>query len=501
MSLSDNVGSKKSWWAVAAIPLVLAALAMASPTPSAPKDVDHDAAVAVSDAQSLSKAFRGAAKIAQPSVVMIQKSAAMPASAKGPAPSAPDIFKGSPFGKQFREMPELRRFFEQLPEMPRQQPGGIGSGVIYDASGLILTNHHVVSGGGKVTVRLQDGREFEAVEVKSDPKTDVAVVRIENAENLTAMKLGDSDRMDIGDWVLALGQPFGLEGTVTAGIVSAKSRGIGITDREEFIQTDAAINPGNSGGPLVNLAGEVIGINTAISSRTGGNQGVGFAIPINLAKWVADQLVSDGAVRRAYLGVVIQPVTHELAKQFDVKARQGVLVSEVQADSPAEKAGVKPGDVIVEFDGKTISSPRELQSLVERSAASERHPLTIVRDGQQVILKVTCDVRSEDEVVPSSEGPEVGKLGLELSNLTPDVAEKLGVKGMEGVVITSVQPNGPAAKAGLSTGDVIVQVNRKPVRSVEDVTKAMQEEDNEQGTLLLVRSERGSRFVVIHPAS
>ena len=253
-----------------------------------------------------------------------------------------------------------------MPNIPRGEPGGesgsVGSGVIIDPSGIILTNNHVVDGGGKIIVRLHDGREFDAIDVKTDPKTDLAIVRIKGAGTLPAAKLGNSDDMQVGDWVLALGDPFGLEGTVTAGIVSAKGRGLGITARENFIQTDAAINPGNSGGPLVNLDGEVVGINTAIASQTGGYQGVGFAVPSNLAKWVSEQLIANGTVRRAYLGVGIQPVTQELAKQFGVQGQQGVRGRRRAADTPAAAAGVKPGDVIVEFAGKPVANPQELQA-------------------------------------------------------------------------------------------------------------------------------------------
>ncbi|MCH5373751.1 MAG: trypsin-like peptidase domain-containing protein [Planctomycetes bacterium] len=277
-------------------------------------------------------------------------------------------FEGTPFGDLFKDTPFGDGFrFEMPPGDQVPHGGGLGSGVIIDPSGLVLTNNHVVAGGGQVSVRLYDGREFSASQVWTDPKTDIAVVKLDGAKDLTAAKLGNSDMVSIGDWVLALGQPFGLESTVTAGIISAKHRGIGITARDNFLQTDAAINPGNSGGPLVNLNGEVIGVNTAISSRSGGNDGIGFAIPINLAKWVANQLAKEGVVHRAYLGVGIQPVSQKLADQFHVKPREGVVVTDVFPNTPAAKAGVKSGDVIVEFAGVAVSSPQELQTLVEQA--------------------------------------------------------------------------------------------------------------------------------------
>ena len=272
----------------------------------------------------------------------------------------------------------------------------MGSGVVIDADGLILTNNHVVAGGGEVTVRFHDGREYKAAQVWTDPKTDIAVVKLDGVSDLVTAKMADSDSVAIGDWVLALGQPFGLESSVTAGIISAKHRGIGITARENFLQTDAAINPGNSGGPLVNLDGEVIGINTAISSRSGGNDGIGFAVPINLAKWVAQQLAEGGTVQRAYLGVGIQPVTQKLADQYHVKPGLGVVVTETFPNTPASKAGLESGDVIVEYAGIRVDSPSELQVVVERSEIGRPHVLSIVRGGKQMDLKFTPEVQPSE---------------------------------------------------------------------------------------------------------
>jgi serine protease Do len=380
-----------------------------------------------------------------------------------------------------------------------------GSGVIVDPSGVVLTNNHVVAGGGKIMVRLQDGREFKAVDIKTDPKTDLAVLRIEGAGKLPAARLGDSSKVEIGDWVLALGQPFGLEGTVTAGIVSAKERGLGITDREDFIQTDAAINPGNSGGPLVDLDGEVIGINTAISSNNGGYQGVGFAIPANLAKWVGGQLETAGKVQRAYLGVGIQLVTQPLADQFKIKVHEGVIVTEVRSHSPAAKAGLKLGDVILDFAGKAVTSPRQLQGLVEMCKVGSSEPLTILRDGKQMTLNVNCAAQPADYGVArtGSEGivkPETShfeKLGIQVADLTPPVAEQLGIKTEHGVVITDVRAGSPADRAGLTSGMVITQANRQAVKTVDDFRKALDAKSLTKGALLLVRSAAGSRFVVI----
>ncbi len=466
-------------------------------------------------AKEMSAAFHDAASKVLPSVVMITNSPATEkpnARKSAPDQNSQDIpfgLKGTPFGDLFNN-PQLRQFFKEfhsgaMPEMPEHGMIGAGSGVIVDPAGVILTNRHVVAGGGNVMVRLQDGREFKAVDIRTDRKTDLAVLRIEGAGTLPAARLGDSGKVEIGDWVLALGQPFGLEGTVTAGIVSAKDRGIGIADREDFIQTDAAINPGNSGGPLVDLDGEVIGINTAISTNSGGYQGVGFAVPSNLAKWVGGQLETAGKVRCAYLGVGIQMVSQPLAEQFKLKVHEGVIVTEVRADTPAAKAGVKPSDVILDFAGKAVSDPRQLQGLVEMSKVGSSEPLTILRDGKQLTLNVYCAEQPADLGTAGMESQGSGaaenahfeKLGIQVADLTAPVAEQLGVKTEHGVVITDVRSGSPADLAGLTSGMVITEANRQPIKTVDDFRKAMGAKPLEKGLLLLLHSAEGSRFVVI----
>lgn len=465
-------------------------------------------------AESLSAAFHNASEKVLPSVATITNTPAREGRTKD-LQSAPnegneelDPLEGTPFGEFFRGNPELRHFFRgipQMPSVPRREIRGMGSGVIIDPSGIVLTNNHVVDGGGKVTVRLADGREFPAKEVKTDPRTDLAVVRIEGTGPFPAAKLGDSDAVTVGDWVLALGQPFGLEGTVTAGIISAKGRGLGIAPRENFLQTDAAINPGNSGGPLVNLRGEVIGVNTAISTQNGGYQGVGFAIPVNLAKWVSQQLVEKGKVRRAYLGIVIQPVTQQLAEQFSVKVREGALVTEVPDNTPAGKAGIKAGDIIVEFAGKKVNSPQDLQAVVEESKIGSSQPLVVVRDGKRLTLSAIPDEQPADYGLArggkgsfgGAERSRFDKLGIQAKTLTAQRAKELGVKAEHGVEITEVRPGSLADEVGLERGMVIVEANRKPVRSTDDLRNAVEKQSLEKGLLLLVQSERGSRFVVI----
>jgi serine protease Do len=507
----------RSWfWVVACV--AIAGFLAAETVPwsaAAPKDTDPPAATSSSGqaadyAKTLSKAFREAAGKVLPAVVAIQNrpSVAERAGPRGPSPDDEDS-PDSPFGELFRNNPDLRRFFHDMPRTNPRGPGGqalsIGSGVIIDPAGVILTNNHVVDGSGKVVVRLTDGREFTAVEIKKDPKTDLAIVRIKGASNLKAARLGDSDKMAVGDWVLALGEPFGLEGTVTAGIISAKGRPLGPGTRADFIQTDAAINPGSSGGPLINLDGEVIGINTAIHTRTGANDGVGFAVPSSLAKWVADQLVKGGSVKRAFLGVAIQPLTQQMAEQFGVKVREGILVADVRPDSPAAAAGLKAGDVIVKFDGKPVADVQQLVGLVDRSPIDKERTVEIMREGKRQDISVTLR-EQPSEYGLAARGPErsgkpeparIDRLGLQVDALTKEVADQLGLKAGEGVVVTEVAPGGLAGRAGVAAGDVIIQVNRKPVKSAGDFKKALEAQPVSKGVLLLIRTSEGSRFVAI----
>jgi serine protease Do len=421
----------------------------------------------------------------------------------------------------FRNDPRFQDLFRQFGQAPRGRRGGRnmfvppqrakGSGVIIDAKGVILTNNHVVSGAEEVVVKLADGREFVAKEVKTDPKSDVAVVKIE-ADDLTAAPIGDSDQMQIGDWVLAVGSPFGLDASVTAGIVSAKDRGPGINDREDFIQTDAAINPGNSGGPLVNLSGQVVGINTAISSRGGGNDGVGFAIPVNMAKWVAEQLLASGKVERSYLGVGIQPVTSALAEQFGTKVGHGVLVNNVFPNSPGEKAGLKAGDVILKVGGKDVVSPQQLQGVVEQLPAGKKTEFVLLRDGKEVDLGVAVAAMPADYgTTVVSDKEEGGKkeekkdsasfedLGLEVGPLTNDVREQLEYpEGVKGVVITRVEEGSPAQLAGLDAGVVVERVGKSNVTDVDGFRKAVEAAKKEgKNVLLLVRTPQGGRFLTL----
>jgi serine protease Do len=506
-------GRKAQVWVVGLAMLALAGWAVAAAGPRTTttkggegKAPSPDTQRALDYANAMSNTFREAANRVLPQVVHISVSGEVAQRRESHGRDPGDLFEGTPFGDLFRNNPELRRFFKEVPSRPQQFTGN-GSGIIIDPSGIILTNAHVVAGNGKIMVRLHDGREFPGTDVKRDERTDLAVLRIRGAGKLPAARLGDSDKVQVGDWVLALGEPFGLEGTVTAGIVSATSRTIGITHEGSLLQTDAAINPGNSGGPLVNLAGEVIGVNTAISSSSGGNQGVGFAIPVNLAHWVSEQLIAHGTVQRAYLGVMIQPVTAPLAAKFDVPVHQGVLVGQVQPQSPAAKAGLQAGDIITEFAGKKVTAPSDLQERVAASKIGSTQPMTILRNGERMDLKVDLQEQpSGYGMTTGEEGQEGGQepsrfdqLGMQVEPLTADVAKQLQMTGQQGVVITDVQSGSPADRAGLTSGMVITQADRKPVKSPDDLRAVLSSKSLKDGVLLLVRDSHGARFVVVNP--
>lgn len=475
------------------------------------KDAD-----ALAHAKALSRAFRNAAEATLPTVVQITtkskpRQASRSRGGENPLKGSPfEMFEGTPFERFFE-------FDENGEVSPRGQipRSGLGSGVIIDSSGLILTNNHVVAGADEVTVKLSDGREFEGMDIKTDPRTDLAVLRISGASSLPAAKLGNSDALEIGDWVIAIGNPFGLESTVSSGIISAKGRQVEEGQRTSFLQTDAAINPGNSGGPLINLDGEVIGINTAIATNSGSFQGVGFAIPVNTAKWISEQLIQRGAVQRAYLGISIGPVTAERVQQFGLKEeqREGVFVGEVFPDTPAANAGLQPGDVVLEFAGRRVRNPAELQGHVERTPLDQTQPMRIVRDGREQTLQVTVKSLPEEFGVASANHPPSGpaksadpgryndeKLGLEVAELTPQLAKQAGYEGYRGVLVAGIDDSGPAAESRLRRGALVMNVgrNRTPVASLDEYKAAVEKESLEKGVLLLVRFPGGGQdFVTI----
>ncbi|RMG09989.1 MAG: DegQ family serine endoprotease [Planctomycetota bacterium] len=454
-------------------------------------------------AQRLSQAFSKVARRATPAVVFIEVerevegSGAVPFEFNDPF----DLFNDDFFERFFRHRMPQGRPHSQPRQRPHFKQRGQGSGFIVSRDGTILTNNHVVGGADTIRVKLPDGRQFSAKVVGTDPQTDVAVIRLEgDVGDLPTLPLGDSDRLQVGEWVLAVGNPFGLAQTVTAGIVSAKGRSrMGIVDYEDFIQTDAAINPGNSGGPLLNLRGEVVGINTAIFSRSGGYQGIGFAIPVNLARRVEQQLVETGKVTRGYLGVLIQDLTPELAESLGISGRKGVVVSEVSQGSPAAEAGLEVGDVILSLDGKTVEDVNWLRNTVSMTPPGTAVRLRVFRDGSERELSVTLGTLPANASAQSQsrEAEEGSAFGITAGELTPDLAKQLGLPLGQGVVVRSVDPDSPAALAGISPGDVIVRVGSTEVHSLADYQKAMGEAEKAGRVLLLVKNRQGARFVVL----
>jgi serine protease Do len=393
-----------------------------------------------------------------------------------------DFFRGRDlpdfFGDDF-----FRRFFgDQHPREFRQK--SLGSGFIIDKEGYIITNNHVVERAEQIKVRLSDGKEYDARVIGTDPKTDLALIKIKAAGSLPVAHLGDSDKLEVGEWVVAIGNPFGLEQTVTTGIISAKGRVIGAGPYDDFLQTDASINPGNSGGPLFNLKGEVVGINTAIVA---GGQGIGFAIPVNMAKALLPQL-KKGKVVYGYLGVYIQDITPELAASFGLKEAKGVLVSDVTPDSPAKKAGVNKGDVILEYDGKQVEDKGQLTKMVGRTTIGKKVKLVVLRDKEQKTLWVTIGELSEKQVTAAAPKPEeTDRWGIKVQDISPDMAAHLGLPSNAGVVIAEVDPGSPAGEENLQPGDVIIEVEHNQIKGLADFRQYIESYKKQKTLLLTVR--------------
>jgi serine protease Do len=404
--------------------------------------------------------------------------------------AGPQMFPGNPFGEGNPFGDFFNPFGRNQPERRRQ---GIGSGFVISGDGYIVTNNHVVEDADQIKVKLAGGKELDGKVVGRDPKTDLALVKITESHELQPLVLGDSDALKVGEWVVAVGSPFGLEQTVTAGIVSAKGRVIGSGPYDNFIQTDASINPGNSGGPLINMRGEVVGINTAIIAS---GQGIGFAIPVNMAREIAPQLQKQGHVTRGLLGVNIQDVTPELAKTFGLKEGRGALVAQVVPDGPAEKGGIEQGDVIVGFDGKKVNDSKELPRIVAATEVGKTVTVKILRDGREIDRTVKVG-QMEEAATETATAAAHKTLGVAVQNLTPQIAQQLGVKAGAGVVVTRVEPGSAAAEAQIQTGDVIREVNRKPVRNAEDFRQKIGQATGKESLLLLVQRGENSLFVAV----
>jgi serine protease Do len=403
-------------------------------------------------------------------------------------------FSGNPFGED-SPFGDFFGPYSQGNPSPAPEQRGVGSGFIMSRDGYIVTNNHVVEDAEQIKVKLANGKEYDGKIVGRDPKTDLALVKIDGASDLHPLPLGNSDELKVGSWVVAVGSPFGLEQTVTAGIVSAKGRVIGSGPYDNFIQTDASINPGNSGGPLINTKGEVVGINTAILAQ---GKGIGFAIPVNMAKDIAPQLQEKGHVTRGWFGVSIQEMTPELAKSFGLKEKKGALVSEVVTGSPAEKAGIQQGDVIMEFDGKAVADSQELPRMVASTPVGKSVNVKLWRNGKALDQQVKVS-EMEENIEVSKTASHNKTLGIAVQNLTPEMARRLRLKSETGVVVTRVESGSPAADAGIQTGDIIREVNRTPVKSVEDLVQKLDQAKDQNNILLLVQRGQNNMFAAVTP--
>jgi serine protease Do len=413
-------------------------------------------------------------------------------------PRIPDDFRK--LFEEFQNQPgNTWRFFQEfqdaIPDLPHR---GSGSGFVVDPKGIILTNYHVVKDADQVVVHLHDGRKFVSRDIKSDPKTDLAVVRVQTKESLPHLEWGNSDAMEIGDRVLAVGSPFGLNGSVSAGIVSGKGRTLGISAFDDFLQTDAAINPGNSGGPLINLEGRVVGINTAIKSQSGGSQGVGLAITSNAAKTIVDQLIHHGAVHRGYLGVQIRALAPDVATRLGIPRQVGVVVAKVVDNSPAARAGIQAGDVITALAKSPVAEPQALQRIVAAQPTGKTVEITVFRDGQEKRVSATVEEQPGSDgaaltptpVTPrdNSSAMRLGRIGIEVSDLTPALAKRFGHTEKTGALITKVDPGNLAAEAGLERGTLIVKVNNTAIHSATEGKQAMERASLQDGILMQVKT-------------
>jgi len=452
-------------------------------------------------AKELSSAFSTAAKAAMPAVVSIKVEKAVEVSPMGSG-SAPGL--NDPFGLFDDDL--LRRFFGD--RLPQQQPSprkyheqGLGSGFIISKDGYILTNNHVVGDVDTITVELGDGRKFDNAKlIGTDPDSEVALIKIDG-DNFPVLPLGDSNKIEIGDWVIAIGNPFGLNETVTVGVISAVGRSnVHIAAYEDFIQTDAAINPGNSGGPLINLDGQVIGINTAIFSQSGGYMGIGFAIPINMARAIEEQLKKQGKVIRGYLGILGQDITKDMAELLQLKDTQGVIVAHVENGSPAEKGGLKDHDILLQMNGKKIESYDSFRHEIAMLPPGDKVKFTVNRDGKIIDLVVTLAERLPEVAQgkqPAAPQQSREALGIEVQNLTRDIAQQLGYSLGEGVLVASVVTASPAQQAGIQPGDLIQSVNQVRVTSVDEFDQAMHKSMKNKKVLFLVKRGQYSQFIIV----
>jgi len=470
---------------------ILIAIGIGFPFPGIPKDKDlgvlelfkgKKAEAGIEEERPGS--FTELAKRVKPSVINIRSTKLVKHPGSGfRSPFGPKSPFRDFFGDEFFE-----RFFGDVPQK------SLGSGFIIDEQGYILTSNHVIEKAEEIKVILSDEEEFDAKVVGRDPKTDIALIKIETTKPLQPVTMGDSGKLQVGEWVIAIGNPFGLEHTVTAGIVSAKGRVIGSGPYDDFVQTDASINPGNSGGPLINMRGEVVGINTAIIYKA---QGIGFAIPINMAKQVLPQLKEKGEVTRGWLGVMIQKVTPELAKQFGLEKPEGALVAKVLEDSPAEKAGIQREDIIIEFDQKKVNKMSELPRIVANTTVGKGVEVKLLRQGKKKIVDVVVGELKEEKVAKAERLSTEKELGLTVQELTPEIAKHLGIPERSGVLVSEVKAGSPAQRAGIRRGDVIKEIDRQPIEDLQGYEREMARLKEKGDILILVQREENTFFVVV----
>ena len=402
-------------------------------------------------------------------------------------------FYQNPWGDQDPFKDFFEKFFgdEQQREFKQRS---LGSGFIIDKDGYIVTNNHVIADADEIKVKLNSGKEYDAKIIGRDPSTDIALIKIKADSNYSVVNLGDSDALKVGEWVVAIGSPFGLEHTVTAGIVSAKGRVIGSGPYDDFIQTDASINPGNSGGPLINMKGNVVGINTAIIAS---GQGIGFAVPVNMAKGVIKQLKEEGEVTRGWLGVGIQDINDEMAEYYGVKGKKGVMVSEVFPGDPADKAGIRTKDIILEVNGEKIETSRELTRIIAGFHVGEVVKISVLRDGKEKTFTVKIAKREETERVSRGMPPkEQDVFGIGVSNLTPEIARRLNLRETQGVVVTGVQPNSQGEDKGIRTRDIIKEINHQSITTVDEYKDAIQKVKKGDTVSMFIKRANSGFFVI-----
>jgi serine protease Do len=474
-----------SWVRRSAFGLSAAGLVVLGPAPVGPL-----ALASAAEPLMIPASFSQLAELVGPAVVNIRTVKTL----KGGGPVVRN-FQREPFDREQPFNDFFERFFGEEMQREFKQPS-LGSGFIIDKEGYVVTNNHVIEDADQIKVKLGDEKEFDAQVIGRDASTDLALLKIKSAHDLPLVKLGDSAQLKVGQWVVAIGSPFGLERTVTAGIVSAKGRVIGSGPYDDFIQTDASINPGNSGGPLINLKGEVIGINTAIVAS---GQGIGFAIPINLAKGIIAQLKAGGEVTRGWLGVAIQDVSPEMADYYGVDAKKGVFVADVFKGDPADAAGIKPKDIIVEVNGQKVETTRQLTSLVADIPVGQTAKVKVLRDGQPRTLSVKIGKRDDKRTASRGEAPEKrgeDPLGLRVSALTPELAQRFAIGEAAGVIVTDVQSGTPAEEAGVRVGDIVKEINRLTIESVGDYSAALKKFEKEK-TLQLFIWRKNAGFLVL----